>query len=249
MLLINGLGLLILIIAFALFIGFTFLIRRGLQPDLRPVRAFQTLFSQVGQAVESGGRVHLSLGSNSIFSEETSTTLAGLSLLDIVAEAHSISDRSPIASTGDATTMFAINDTIRRAYHRRRTLDKYETISTRPVAFDPMAFAGGSTTIIADDEVRANIMIGSFGPESVLIMEAAHRQNIPQIVGSSRLETQSIGYVIADYPLLGEEYFATRAYVLKDTPTIGSLITQDVLRWVVAALIVIGAILKTFGLV
>lgn len=245
----NGLGLIILILGAALFVGFTFLIRQGLQPDLRPLSGYDTLFSQVGQAVESGGRVHISLGSNSIIGQDTGVTLAGLEMLDVISEASSISDLSPVASTGDAASMLVISDTIRRAYRKRGTLDKYETMSTRLVALDPVTFAGGATSIVADDEVRANVLIGSFGPEVALITEAGHRQRIPQIVGSDRLETQAIAYVMADHSLIGEEMFMTNAYVLKEAPALGSVLAQDVLRWVVIGAIVVGAISKTLGLV
>jgi hypothetical protein len=244
----NGLGLIILLIGSALFVFFTFLIRQGLKPDLRPLSGYDTLSTQIGQAVESGGRVHISLGSNSITGEDTGVTLAGLAMLDVISEASSISDLSPVASTGDAASMFVISDTIRRAYGRRETLDKYETTSTRLVGLDPVALAGGATSIIADDDVRANVVMGSFGPEVALMTEAGRRQHIPQIVGSDRPETQAVAYAMAEHTLIGEEMFATRAYVLREAPALGSLLAQDVLRWLVIGAIVVGVILKTLGL-
>lgn len=244
----NGFALLLLLASGLLFVGFTFLVRQGLKPDLRPLRAYENLFSQVGQAVESGGRVHISLGSSGIIDKDTGVTLAGLQILDIISEASSISDRSPVATTGDATAMFVASDTIRRAYQRRGTFDRYETMSTRLVALDPYAFAAGASSIVADDEVRSNVLLGSFGPEAALITEAGQRKHLIQIVGSDRLEGQAIGYAVTDHNLIGEEIFTARAYVLKDAPVIGSLLTQDVLRWIVVGAILVGVILSTAGL-
>lgn len=246
---INVLSLLLLVVGLLFYIGFTFLVRQGLKPDLRPMPGYDNLYSQIGQAVESGGRVHIALGSSGVIDKDTGVTLAGMQMLEIISEASSISDRSPVASTGDATAAFVSSDTIRRAYQKRNTFDKYETMSTRLIAFDPYPYAGGATSIVYDDEVRSNVLIGSFGPEIMLITDAGNRKNLTQIIGSDRLEAQAVGYVMTDYNLIGEEMFTAKAYLQRSAPAIGSLLTQDVLRWIIIGVILAGTALKTFGLI
>src|SRR5688572_21502644 len=90
------LGLAILLVSGLLIIGFAFLVRQGLKPNLRPLSGYEALLAQVGEAVESGGRVHVSLGPNGIIGEDTGATLAGLAVLDLVSDASAISDRSPV---------------------------------------------------------------------------------------------------------------------------------------------------------
>ncbi len=241
-------GLVVLGLGWLLLVGFYSLVRQGLKPDLRPLSGYEALSSQVGQAVESGGRVHVSLGPNSLIGEETGTALAGLAVLDLVADASSISDRSPVATTAAATTLPVMADTIRRAYRQRGTLAQHEASAARLVAFDPLALAGGATSIIADDQVRANLLAGSFGPEVALMVEAGNRKSLTQVVGSDRLEAQAVGYVLADHTLIGEELFVARAYVGGDAPTIASALAQDVLRWLVVGAIGVGLVLQTLGL-
>jgi hypothetical protein len=241
------LGLLLLIAGVLLLSGSYFLVRQGLRPDLRPLGGYDALLNQVGQAVESGGRMHVSLGANSIIGEETGVTIAGLAILDIASDASAISDRTPVATTADATTIPVMADTIRRAYRERGTLERYESSAARLVAFDAISLAAGTTSIIVDDDVRANVLAGSFGPESALIVEAGQRKGISQVVASDRAEAQAMGYAMADHILIGEEMFAARAYLEQDHATLASLITQDILRWILIGAIGIGFILQLFA--
>jgi len=50
-----------------------------------------------------------------------------------------------------------------------------------------------------------------------------------------------------DYILIGEEVFAAQAYISKDAIQIGKLVTGDIFRFAFIALIVLGAVLTTFG--
>jgi hypothetical protein len=182
--------------------------------------------------------VHVSLAGNSIVDENTATSMAGLDLLGVVSEHSAISDRPALGTTADATTLPVIGDTIRHAAARKDALEDYDPGAARLVALDPLSLAAGATSLIVDENVTTNILIGSFESEAILITEAGSRRGLSQTVASDRLEGQAVGYVAADHPLVGEELYVAGAY-LTDKPTrLGSLVAQDVLRW----LIVIGTI-------
>jgi hypothetical protein len=243
-----GLGIIFLILAWLLLAGFLVLTRQGLKPDLRPLPGYEAVIRQVGQAIESGGRVHVSLGQNGIVGSDTGVTLAGLSILDKVAQESAISDRSPVATSADVTTLPVMTDTIRRPYRERGALERYENTSARLVALDSLGLAAGTTSIVVDDEVRANIIAGTLGSEAALIAEAGLRRGIPQVVASDRLETQVVGYVMADHVLIGEEMFAARAYLDQEPASVAGALAQDVLRWAIIAAIGIGSVLASVGL-
>jgi uncharacterized protein DUF6754 len=239
-----------LIILAVLLLGvFTFFVRNGFKPPLRQIPGYEALARLVGQAVESGGRVHVSVGSGGLIGEDTSTTLTGLALLEYVSKSSSISDLSPLGTTGNATTLPVLTDTIRRAYVQNDLADKFETTAARVIAFDPLAQAGGTTAIIVDDDVRANVLVGVLGPEVTLMAEAGQRRRIPQVMGSDRVHGQAVAYVMADHPLIGEEIYASRGYLTQEPTAVASLATQDVLRWLIIGAIVGGSILGIFKLI
>ncbi len=241
------LGLVLLLLGAALMLGLYIVVRRGFAPTLRPLKGYEALSDRVGQAVESGGRIHVSLGPNSIVGPETGTTLAGLAMLDVMAQAAAISDKPPVATTGNATALPVISDTLRRT-QASAAGPAPDVSNARLIALDALAMAAGTTPLIKDAAVQTNILMGSFGPEAVLMTEAGARRGIQQIVGSDRTEGQAIGYAVTDKLLIGEEIYAVRAYAQDDDVTKAGLLTEDLLRWLVAGMIVIGALLQTVGL-
>lgn len=242
------LGLVLVFLAALLSLVFGLLARRGIfRPALRPISAYQALAGQVGEAIESGGRVHVSVGPSGVVDERTITTLMGLTFLNAVAERSAISDRSPLGTTANAVTFYLVSDTIRRAYQRGDGIGRFERTAPRLVALDPLALAGGATDIVADESVSANVLVGSFGVESALITEAGMRHGLSQTLGSDQLAGQAVAYATADHPLLGEELFMAHAYLQGGASGLGSLAAQDVLRWVVVAVIIVGVVLQTLG--
>ncbi|GAB4470855.1 MAG: hypothetical protein Kow00124_07390 [Anaerolineae bacterium] len=239
----------VVLVAFVLLIGLTIFIRRGFRPPQRPLTAYRSLRGLVGQAVEGGRRTHLSLGPGSLIGEEANTILAGLAVLDAVAEGSTIGDLLPVTTTGDAPTWLVMGDTMLRVYRKHAMLDRYRRAPARLVALDAMAMAGGITSIIHDEAVQGSVLIGSFGPEVALITEAASRHHIPQVVGSDRLEAQAVAFAVAEHPIIGEEVYVARAYLDDPPPSaLAGLAVQDVLRWLVVGVIVIGAVLASLGL-
>jgi hypothetical protein len=242
------LGLGLVLFGLLMYVAFSFLVRGGFRPTIRPLPAYDRLSDHVGQAIESGGRLHVSLGPGSIIGTRTVTTIAGLSILDEAAGQSTIGDHPPVVTTGDATTLPAAADGVRRAYRRTGQLEHYTTQSARLVALDATSLAGGATSIIHDDHVKTNILVGSFGPEVTLMAEAGKRLDIPQTIGSDRLEGIAAAFALADDPLIGEELYVSRAYLTDDASATGALAAQDILRWGIIALIIFGTVLQTLGL-
>jgi len=95
--------------------------------------------------------------------------------------------------------------------------------------------------------VAANLMVGPFMAESLLLSEAGSALGAIQVGGTST--THQIPFFVAacDYTLLGDELFAAGAYLAKDPVGLGSIVGQDMGKWVAIALIAAGALLSTFG--
>lgn len=227
--------------------------RLGLR--LRPLHAYDSLHGQFARVVETGGRLHVSLGAGGIVGPETAVSLAGLSILDAVAQDATVADQPPIVTLGDATLLLPAGDVVRRAHERLGALGTYDPLASRLVGLDPVTLAGGAMPLIRDPSIRGNLLIGSFGSEVALMTEAGFRQRLPQTVGSDRLEGQAIGLAMADHVLIGEEVFAARAYLTDDEQPTGSalaaqrgLLVEDLLRWGVVAAVIAGAVLQTLGL-
>ena len=93
----------LLVLAALLLLGLTLWRRRSPGGSFRIIEAYERLNRSVGLAVENGTRLHISLGRGNLFTARGGSALAGLALLRRIAERTSVSDRPPIATSGDAT--------------------------------------------------------------------------------------------------------------------------------------------------
>lgn len=242
----NFIALGLLVLAVILFLAFTFL-RRKTPGSFRIIEAYERLNRSVGLAVENGTRLHISLGRGDLFTVRAGAALAGLAMLRRLAERTSVSDRPPIASSGDAPIALLSQDTLQAAYRAAGAEDQYRFSTGRLTGLTPFSYAAGTLPIIHDENVSTNIVLGDLGVEAALITEAADRENANLIAASDNLSAQSVFYASSQEPLIGEELFAAGAYVGAGPAHEASLNAQDVLRWLIILAIVIGSLIKFAG--
>jgi hypothetical protein len=221
--------------------------RRANPPVLRRIEAFHTLPQTVGQAVETGRRLHLSLGRGDLGQASTAATLAGVVLLDQISAAAAVSDKPPIVTTADGATMLLAQDTLRNVYTRQNALGRYDHYSSQTAGLTPISFGAAQTTLQKDEAVAGTILIGSVGAEAVLLAEAGQRQGVTTMAGSDNPAAQAMLFATADHPIIGEDLFAGGAYIGRAPAHIGSLQAQDVMRLIIGGVIVLGVILRSIA--
>jgi len=236
----------IFILAALLLLGLTF-IRRKSPASLRSIAAYERLNRAVGLAVEKGTRLHISLGRGNLVTARGGSALAGLAMLRRLSERMSVSDRPPVVTSGDASLAILSQDTLQSGYRAAGAEDQYRFTTGRVTGLAPFSYAAGTLPVASDENVSANVVIGDFGAESALIAEAADRENSDLIAASDNPSAQSIYFVTAQDPLIGEELFAAGAYVGAGASHEASLQVQDILRWLVILAILGGAFLKLLG--
>jgi hypothetical protein len=242
--LIRGAIVFLLIFVAALYF-FTLRARSGRTPLLRRIRAFDIIKGLPGQAVEAGRDLHLSLGIGSLVNETTADSLAGLTTLNYLADQAAATGASPIVSMADPMVMLFAQNAVRAAHTADgdRAEDAYRRI--RWVAPQPAAYAAGVMNILNLDQAEANVMVGNFGDEYLLMGETAARRGIAHVGGTSNPNTLPFIYASAQETLLGEEIYAAGAYLQKRPAHIGSLAAQDLMRWLVALLILGGIVMAS----
>ena len=241
-----GLGLLAL--AAILLLVFLYL-RRKTPAILRRIEAYERLNRAVGLAVENGTRLHISLGRGNLFTARGGSALAGLALLRRIAERTSVSDRPPIATSGDATLAILSQDTMLSGYRAAGAEDQYRFSTGRLTGLAPFSYAAGTMPLARDENVSATVVLGDLGAEAALVAESADRENNSIIAASDNLSAQAILYAAAQEPLIGEELFAAGAYTGAGPSHEASLNVQDILRWLVILAMLAGALLKLAGLI
>lgn len=219
-------------------------------PARRALSPFEALRRQVGRAVESGSRLHVTLGRGPLFGLAGPTSAAALGVLDYLARESGESGVPPVVSVGEATLFPAAQGTVRRGYEAAGRGEAFRPRDVRFVAQDayPMTYAAGVTAILERDEVGSNVAVGRFGSEIGVIAEAGSRSRMAQIMGSDDPTAVAVAVAYGDDVLWGEELFAARAYLEESPLQLASLRTQDILRWLLAAVILVTALLRIAGI-
>lgn len=240
-------GLVLVIFSGGLLLGLTFLRRKSSTAKFRHIPAFDRLNHAIGLSVEDGTRLHFSLGRGGMLSSSSAAGLAGLSVVRSIAQLTAVSDRPSVATSGDAALALLSQDTIKTAYQSAGAVEQYHPATGRLTGLTPFSYAAGAMPVIRSENVSASVMLGHFGPEAVLLSDAAERENAFLLTATDSLPIQAVLFASAQEPLIGEELYAAGAYVKAGTSHNASLTVQDILRWVIIILLLGGAALKLAG--
>jgi hypothetical protein len=222
-------------------------LRRRYSPVFRAIPAFSRLRQAIGRVVEDGTRLHVSLGRGGLATPQFASALAGLALLRRLAELTSAGDQPPVATSGDAALTILSQDTLQTASNASAR-GPYDPNAGRLTGLTPFSYAAGAMPVIRDENISTNVLIGNFGVEAALLVDAAERASTFTLAASDNLTAQAVLFASAQEPLIGEELYAAGAYVDAGPSHAASLTVQDILRWLIIIVILVGAFLKLMGL-
>lgn len=205
--------------------------RRGSFP-LRHLAAYDSIPLIVGAAIEADRPVMVSFGSAGIGGSSTLLALASAELFYQVAQRAATGAVSPILTISDTTAIPLGYGTLRRAYASRGRLERFRGSGVRWYPSGPrsLAFAAALTATMGDDQVAGSVLVGSFGMELALVLEASRRRRLVSVAASDQLEGQAVAWALAERPLIGEEMFVAGAYLGDNATQHGSVVALDTLR-------------------
>jgi len=240
-------ALLIAVVLGLLIVALTLLSRRASSRPrvLRPIDGFQSLPTTVGQAVETGQRLHVSLGTGALGTADTAITVAGLTVLDQISAAAAVSDRPPVVSTASGPVTLLAQDVLRSVYRRQNAEARYDPESAQVSGLTPISFGAAQTSLPRDEAAAGAVLIGSVGSEAVLLAEGGRRAGVTTLAGTDNLTTQALLFATTDHPLVGEDVFAGAAYIGGQPQHLASLTAQDLARIVIGVLIVVGVVVQS----
>jgi len=245
----GGLGLVFVFIFFGIMVIFAVAGRNRPGQNLREIPAFSKLGRAMGQTIEAGKRLHISLGWGGVFDIRGASGLVGLSVVERIARLASVSDRPPVVTSGEGTLGILSQDTLKSTSRSIGAARQFSADQGRVTGLTPFSYAVSTLPVIFDEQVSATILTGHFGSEIALITDASERSDGFTLAGSDSLPAQSVMIAASEAPLIGEELYAAGAYVNAGPLHASSLRAQDIFRWVLIGAILAGAVLKLVGLI
>jgi hypothetical protein len=218
--------------------------KQGKPLFIRKIAGLDAVEEAVGRATEMGKPVLFIPGIQEL---DDIQTIAGISILGRVARITARYETPLMVPVRYPLVLAAGQEVVEQAYTEVGKKDAYVEDSIRYVAGEQFAFTATVNGIMMRDRPAANIYMGAFFAESLLLAETGNAAGSIQIAGTA--EPAQLPFFIAacDYTLMGEELYAASAYLSHEPLMLGGLKGQDFIKVLIVILIIAGVILISFG--
>ncbi len=218
-------------------------VRKGAKISIREIAGFEALEEAVGRAVEAGKPVHFCSG----WSELGTGTLAGLEALRHLIRVAARYAIRVIVTVSKAPTYAVTEQVMKAAYAEAGETELFRPEDCRFISAEGPAASSATIGIFAREKIAANIMIGAFGGESLLLAEEGRTVGALQIAGASEPSQLPFFVAACDYTVIGAEMYAANAYFDRKPVLVGGLRGEDWIKLLSMALIVAGVISASVG--
>jgi hypothetical protein len=229
-----------------------FWIRRavgGQKPFVRKMPALDAIDEAVGRSTEMGRPVHITTGHHELTDPKaTAAILASVSAINYVAKLTARNKTGLVVTSGGSSSLPLCDEAIRSAYIEEGVEEDYKPEMLIYAGGGVYPFAAACMGIFERQQAAANIMLCDLHGETMMLIEAAKKVGAITIAGTQNKWQMPVTAACADYAVIGEELFATGAYLSKDPVQLGSIAGQDLAKYVVTAIILVGIVLANAGM-
>lgn len=221
---------------------YTRLARSDEELYIRRIPGVDALEEAVGRSTEMGRPVLYVTGVEDILNIQT---IASLLILGHVAKMTAEYDTDIKVANAYPITMAVAEEIVRQGYARAGRPDAHKPENVVFISSEQFAFAAGVNGMILRDKPATNIYLGRFFAESLILAETGYITKAIQIAGTA--ETSQLPFFVAacDYTLIGEELFATSAYLTREPRLLAMLKSTDLTKVGIIAILVVGALSAT----
>ncbi len=147
--------------------------------------------------------------------------------------------------TADPTVYAVAQEAIADAYNESGRPDLYDADAIRFLSDRQFAFASGVAGLLQRERVAANFMFGEFYAESLIFAETGNMVGAIQVAGTVSITQVPFFVAACDYTIIGDEFYATSAYLSREPVLLGSLVGQDIAKLIFAVTTLSGVTIST----
>lgn len=233
--------------SFVLASGLAFLLyiqiaKRNKNMFIRRIPGVDAIEDAVGRSTEMGRPVLYVTGIEEITDIQT---IASLLILGHVAEMTAEYDTEIKVCNTYPMTMLVAEEIVRNSYANVGRADAHRPENVMFITSEQFAFAAAVNGMILRDRPATNIYLGRFFAESLMLSETGFVAGAVQIAGTAEFTQLPFFVAACDYTLIGEELYAVGAYLSREPNQVAQIKAADVMKVVVALLILAGVIAQT----
>lgn len=208
---------------------------------IRRVPGLDAIEEAVGRATEMGSTVLFIIPSGG--QALCAQAFAAFDILSYVAKHTAKYDTKLVVVNALPEAHTICQEIVRQAYVSEGKTHAFDETMTR---FLSQGFAAGVLGIYDREKIGANFLFGSFYFESLTLAEAGQKTGAIQVAGTAN--THQLPFLIAscDYTLIGEEIYAAGTYLSRNKAQVGSLVAQEIGKYVGIITIIVASLYLTF---
>jgi len=213
--------------------------RAGGQIYVRPIPGIEAIDEAIGRATEMGKPILYVSGLSGLGSI---STITAMTILGRVARRTAEYETPLLVPCVDPLVMLAAREIVREAYIDAGKPDAYREQDIFFVTDRQFAYVAGVDGIMLREKPAANLYMGYFYAEALILAETGAVSGAIQIAGTDA-DTQIPFFVTAcDYTLMGEELYAATGYLSREPMLLAQLKAQDVGKATLGALIAVAMV-------
>lgn len=213
--------------------------------QIRKLPALDAVEELIARATEMGRPIgYVTAGSPT--TTQAPQYIAGLKILTYVAELNAKLGGRMIVSCYAPDALPFNRETVQTAYRKVGVPEKYDEMDVRFTAPDQLAAA----TTIAATNFRENIavqfFVGHLTGNTTMILGG---KPLDAINFAATANTSNMAFMVSasQYFLIAAELFAASAYLSEDDAQVGSLFGEEMMKWFLVAVTIIGVVALALG--
>jgi hypothetical protein len=228
------------------FLGYMQLAKtRAKKMFIRRIPGVDAIEDAIGRSTEMGRPVLYVTGTDDLINIQT---MASLLILGHVAQMTAEYDTEIKVANLYPLTMVVAEEIVRQGYSNAGRIDAHRPENVMFISSEQFAYAAAINGMILRDKPATNIFFGRFFAESLLLSESGFVVGAVQIAGTAEFTQLPFFIAACDYTLIGEELYATSAYLTREPNLMAQLKAGDVMKMVIIALIITSVALATLGI-
>jgi len=234
-----------LLIVFFFIIYFIEKAKKGRELFVRRIAGLDAIEEAVGRATEMGKPILYVPGIDDMNNIQT---VASMIILGNVAQMVAQYDTPLIVPLRVPFVLPVAEEAVKQGYMSAGRPDAFQKDNIRFISDEQFAYAAGVNGIMLRERPAANLFLGSFFAESLVLAETGSSTGAIQVAGTANIHQLPFFVVACDYTLIGEELFAASAYLSREPKLLGALKGSDYTKAIILFILILGGILASFNM-
>jgi hypothetical protein len=211
---------------------------------IRRIAGLDAMDEAIGRATEMGRPVLYVPGIDEI---KEIQTIYSMMILRHVARKTAEYGTELIVPVRDSIVMTFAEEAVRGGCLDAGRPEAFVKDNIRYLSNEQFAYCAGVAGIMAREKPAANIMLGMFFAESLILAETGFLSGAIQVAGTAKQHQLPFFVAACDYTIMGEEFFAVTAYLTREPNLMGTIRAGDVMKVFLVGLLVLGVVLATLS--